>query len=305
MVWPPGALVTHRLAGVRVGVSDTTADIAPDHYDVLLTDEDDPPRPWVRGSIDELRRAVDASPAAAATLTQVLRTTERLDVPDALAVESMGYSMLQHGEVFQAWLRERTPPLARSTGGEPVVVERSGDRLTIVLRRPEVHNALNAAMRDGLIEAFEIVDADPAITAVHLRGAGPSFCSGGDLSEFGTARDAAAAHLLRVERSVGQRVHNHAHLVTAHLHGSCVGAGIEISAFAAHVTAAPDTTIRLPEVEMGLIPGAGGTVSLPRRIGRHRTAYLALTGRPLEVATAVRWGLVDAVEAAEVTSPHE
>jgi len=72
-----------------------------------------------------------------------------------------------------------------------------------------------------------------------------------------------------------------------------VGAGLELSAFAGHVVARPDTGVRLPEVSMGLIPGAGGTVSIPRRIGRWRTLYLALSGMWLDAATAAEWGLVD------------
>ncbi len=64
-------------------------------------------------------------------------------------------------------------------------------------------------------------------------------------------------------------------------------------AFARRVLARPDLSVRLPELSMGLVPGAGGTVSLPRRIGRWRTEYLALTGEPIGLATALDWGLVD------------
>jgi len=67
----------------------------------------------------------------------------------------------------------------------------------------------------------------------------------------------------------------------AEVHGACIGAGIELAAFAHHVIATPDAFFQLPEVGMGLIPGAGGTASLPRRIGRQRTAYLALTAAGL------------------------
>jgi enoyl-CoA hydratase/carnithine racemase len=77
------------------------------------------------------------------------------------------------------------------------------------------------------------------------------------------------------------------------LHGPC--AGIELAAFAGRVVARPGTTFRLPEVSMGLIPGAGGTVSIPRRIGRWRTLYLALSGVLLDAQTPVGWGLVDAI----------
>jgi enoyl-CoA hydratase/carnithine racemase len=81
--------------------------------------------------------------------------------------------------------------------------------------------------------------------------------------------------------------------VTVHLHGACIGAGIELAAFAGTVEATEDTTVMLPEVGMGLIPGAGGTVSIPRRIGTARTAWLAITGLRLSAPVAARWGLID------------
>jgi enoyl-CoA hydratase/carnithine racemase len=81
----------------------------------------------------------------------------------------------------------------------------------------------------------------------------------------------------------------------AEVQGACVGAGVELAAWAADVVAAEDAFFRLPEVAMGLIPGAGGTVSLPRRIGRQRTAWLAITGSRLDAATARAWGLVDRI----------
>jgi enoyl-CoA hydratase/carnithine racemase len=80
------------------------------------------------------------------------------------------------------------------------------------------------------------------------------------------------------------------------LHGACMGAGIELPAFAGRVVADPNAVIALPELSLGLIPGAGGTTSLPRRIGRQRTALLALSGMHLDARTALTWGLVDRVE---------
>ena len=81
--------------------------------------------------------------------------------------------------------------------------------------------------------------------------------------------------------------------VTVYAHGACVGAGTEIAAYAGRVVAAPDAFFALPEVRMGLVPDAGGSVSVPRRIGRWRAAWLMLTGDRLPAATAVRWGLAD------------
>jgi len=129
-----------------------------------------------------------------------------------------------------------------------------------------------------------------------VRGAGPSFCSGGDLDEFGSRPDPGTAHLIRLSRSAARLVHGLRDRVEVELHGWCVGAGIELPAFAATVRAAPDTRISLPELAFGLVPGAGGTVSLPRRIGRQRTNWLAMSGATLDATTALAWGLVDELD---------
>jgi 1,4-dihydroxy-2-naphthoyl-CoA synthase len=237
-----------------------------------------------------------ANPAAAATLTQVLRTTESLDVVDALRVESLAYSMLLAGQEFRGWLESRAVPRARYEEPEQVVVtERSGGVLHVALNRPHVHNAFNAAMRDALAEAFTLARTDYSVGTVELTGNGPSFCSGGDLSEFGTTDDPVRAHFIRTARSAGAAMHELHDRLTVHVHGSCIGAGVELPAFARRVVAAENATFRLPEIGMGLIPGAGGTVSLPRRIGRERTLLLALSGIALSAADALDWGLVDAV----------
>ena len=121
--------------------------------------------------------------------------------------------------------------------------------------------------------------ADPSITRVELRGEGRAFCAGGDLDEFGSRPDPATAHLIRLQRSVGRSL---ARLDKPIVSPTCtaptLGSGIELAAFTDRIVAAPDTQIALPEIGLGLVPGAGGTVSLPRRIGRLRTAWLAFSG---------------------------
>ena len=149
------------------------------------------------------------------------------------------------------------------------------------------------ARSPGAAPGLRVALLDPAVTGVLLDGAGPCFCSGGDLAEFGTTPDLATAHFVRTQAGAARLIGELGARIEARVHGPCAGAGIELAAFAGTVVAAADTTFRLPEVGMGLIPGAGGTVSLPRRIGRWRTLYLALTGQPLDVATALAWGLVD------------
>ncbi|WP_019546578.1 enoyl-CoA hydratase/isomerase family protein [Streptomyces sulphureus] len=240
-----------------------------------------------------LARAVQTAPRSALALAGVLRATPLLPVDDGLAVESLAYSMLQSGPEFAAWRAARAPSTVPPPPSDPVLLSDEGDALSITLNRPERRNALGASLRDALIEALETAAADPRLRTVELRGAGPDFCSGGDLDEFGGFADPASAHAIRLARSAGRLVHRNAGRVRARLHGACVGAGIEVPAFAGEVAAEPGSWFRLPELGLGLIPGAGGTVSLPRRIGRWRTAWMALTGDRVSAATAAEWGLVD------------
>jgi enoyl-CoA hydratase/carnithine racemase len=231
---------------------------------------------------------------AAAVCRQLLRAAPHADTEAGLLAESLAYGLLQSGPEFARWLEERGAVDPPGPAADPLVLEREGDQLTITLNRPEVHNALDVAMRDALVAALELVAVDPALTA-DLRGAGPSFCSGGDLREFGTFPDPVTAHLVRSERLPARALAAVADRVTAHVHGACVGAGVELPAFCHRVVAAPGTTFRLPEVGMGLVPGQGGTVSLPRRIGVERTEQLALSGDPIDADTALAWGLVDEI----------
>jgi hypothetical protein len=243
---------------------------------------------------DAISAQVAQSPTAAEVLVGLLRLTTQLDVPDGLVAESLAYSMLLGGPEFAAW-RAATPLRAREPDTEPALrLERDDDVLTISLHRPHSHNAFSSSVRDGVVEALLLAELDPTLS-VHLRGDGPSFCSGGDLDEFGLARDLSQAHLLRIGQSAGAAVHRLRERVNVELHGWCIGAGIEVPAFAAAVEADADTRIQLPELRMGLIPGAGGTVSLPRRIGRWRTAYMVLSGATIDSGTALRWGIVDCV----------
>ncbi|HVW42125.1 MAG TPA: enoyl-CoA hydratase/isomerase family protein [Amycolatopsis sp.] len=246
-------------------------------------------------ALPALHAAAAENPQAALALKQVLRAGTG-DVPAGLDVESFAYSTLLGGPEFAAWLRRRgdrlLPPPAPQ---EPVLVDRDGARLLITLNRPERRNAYGRQLRDALVEALRLALLDPSIEDVVLTGAGPSFSAGGDLAEFGTTPDLATAHYVRTRGGAGRMLHQLADRVEVRVHGSCVGAGIELPAFAGRVVAHPDTTFRLPEVAMGLIPGAGGTASIPRRIGRWRTLFMALTGHPVDTATALEWGLIDAV----------
>ena len=258
-----------------------------DRFDVVTTSEAD---------AASVLAAVSRTPIAATALAQLLRLGERLDLHDGLVAESLVYSTLQAGPEFAAW-RQANPqrPRAAASDVPAVLVERRDDRLFLVLNRPEQHNAFSAAMRDALAEALHVAVSDPSIAEILLSGAGASFSSGGDLTEFGTLPDPATAHLVRSTRNVGRLVAACADRTRVVVQGACVGAGVELPAFAHRVVARADAFFQLPELAMGLVPGAGGTVSLPRRIGRQRTAWLALSGARLDAMTAKRWGLVDEI----------
>jgi hypothetical protein len=245
------------------------------------------------GRLDQVLDHVAKAPIAAATLALLLRSSEGRGVAEGLVAESSAYSTLQSGPEFDGW-RRANPVRVGSRSAGTVRSTRKASRMEVTLDRPGSHNAYNSKMRDELITAL-LAAASRSVTAIDLFGAGSSFCSGGDLDEFGSRADPASAHLIRLAQSAGWHLYRLSDRVTVHLHGACMGSGIELAAFAKRVVATPDTRIALPELAMGLVPGAGGTVSLPRRIGRQRTARLALGGETIGAETALGWGLVDEI----------
>jgi Enoyl-CoA hydratase/isomerase len=251
--------------------------------------------PSLDAAVGRLREAVEHSPRASVACGQLLRQTSALDTTGGLAAEAAAYSLLLGGPEFARWLAARGPAREAVAPASPVLIDRDASRLTVTLNVPSRRNAFSAAMREALLDAVLLAEADSSIKSVELRGAGPAFCSGGDLDEFGTAQDLVGAYLVRLSRAPWRVIDRIAPKVTVHAHGACVGAGTEMLAFAGRVVAAPDAYFQLPEVQMGLVPGAGGSVSVPRRIGRHRAAWLMLTGDRLPAPTALSWGLVDAV----------
>ncbi len=284
-------------------------------FDILLTNAGagQPPvsqHPWITvpdltHAIADLTATLKTSPQASISLVQLLRTSENLSVHDALMAESWVYSKLQSGAEFARWLQTSSakPVLAPATQSLPVItqsapvlVEQHGDSLRLILNRPERRNAFNAEMRDALVEALRAARLSPPTGGITFSGAGKAFCSGGDLDEFGTTPNPVTAHIVRSMRSTAWEIHLLSGHITAKLHGACVGAGIELPSFAHRVVAAEDAFFWLPEVRLGLVPGAGGTAGIPRRIGRQRTCWMALSNRRFDVQTALAWGLIDDIE---------
>ncbi|MFZ0251137.1 MAG: enoyl-CoA hydratase/isomerase family protein [Acidimicrobiales bacterium] len=243
-------------------------------------------------SLDRITEHVSTNPIAATTLALLLRGQQSLSVGDGLVAESAAYSVLQSGPEFAAWRATRAARTDRDAGPR-VRTGRKGATFSITLTRPDRLNALDAAMRDELVEALTLAAATSEVTRVELHGEGRAFCAGGDLDEFGSRSDPATAHIVRLQRSVARTISRLGKPSATYVHGACMGSGIELAAFTDRVVAADDTQIALPEIGLGLVPGAGGTVSLTHRIGRLRTAWLAFSAQTIDAATALDWGLVD------------
>jgi enoyl-CoA hydratase len=256
-------------------------------------------------SVDALVRQVGRAPHAAAVAAQLLRSFDGLATDRALQFESLCYGMLQGSLEHARWLAARAG--AGGVSSRPsaaagrVVIDRRGAELHIVLDRPHSRNAIDRDMRDQLVEAFSVAAADPDVRSIKLRALGAAFSVGGDLDEFGTTRDPATAHLIRSRTLPARAIGARADILDVHVQGACIGAGLEIAAFAARLTASSDAWFQLPELSMGLIPGAGGCVSVPRRIGRQRALLMILSGRRINAQTALEWGLIDAI----TDKPHE
>ena len=240
---------------------------------------------------------IQTNPQAAAVLVQVLRAVEHLPMDQGLQVESMGYAALQTGNEFTRWLANNTSSEPAEDTGPAVLIERLDDTLNVTLNRPNNDNAYNVVMRDSLVEAFTTANLDGSISRVHVSALGRCFCTGGELREFGAVSSALDGHLIRAQSLPARLVLANAKKYHFHVHRACVGSGLELPAFAGTVTADPKTVFWLPELSMGLIPGAGGCVSLTQRIGRQKTAYLVLMNKKIDAKTALDWGLIDGIEA--------
>lgn len=250
-------------------------------------------------ALNDLTARCQRWPHASGVCDDVLRALNpRGPTVSGVVTESLGYSTLQAGPEFAHWLRERGPARMPDIP-DPVRADRNGDTLSIAFNRPQRHNAFSTDARAALLEALTVAQLDPSVTGIVLSGNGPSFCSGGDLAEFGTFADPASAHLARTRHSpalaLDALTDRLGRSCRAEVHGRVLGSGLEMAAFCGWIAARDDSVFGLPELSLGLIPGAGGTVSVTRRIGRWRTAYLVLSGRTIGADTAMTWGLVDAV----------
>ncbi len=163
-----------------------------------------------------------------------------------------------------------------------------GEVAIVTIHSPPV-NALSQGVREGLLLGVEQAEANPAVKATVILCAGRTFIAGADITEFGKPH--AAPHL----PDVLDRIENARKPVVAALHGTALGGGFEVALTAHYRIAVPSAKCGLPEIKLGLIPGAGGTQRLPRLIGPERALEVILSGAPFSAREAREWGVVDAL----------
>jgi 3-hydroxyacyl-CoA dehydrogenase len=163
-----------------------------------------------------------------------------------------------------------------------------GDIAVLTLNAPPV-NALSTAVRDGLKRGVEAANADSAIKAIIIICAGRTFIAGADISEFGKppARPYLPEALDVIE--------NASKPILAAVHGTALGGGFEVALTAHYRIAVPSAKFGLPEIKLGIFPGAGGTQRLPRLIGVEKALDIILSGNPFSASDAQKWGVIDAL----------
>jgi len=166
-------------------------------------------------------------------------------------------------------------------------LETDGDVAVITLNSPPV-NALSANVRDGLYEGFKAAIASDA-KAIVLICEGRTFIAGADITEFGGAQRGASLF------DVQNMMENSPKPVVAAIHGTALGGGLEVALCAHYRVAVPSARLGLPEVNLGLLPGAGGTQRLPRIAGVEKALEMMTSGRHAPAKEALEMGLVDEI----------
>ncbi|RUQ66829.1 enoyl-CoA hydratase/isomerase family protein [Azospirillum doebereinerae] len=187
-------------------------------------------------------------------------------------------------------------PVASEQDANPedaVLVERRNGVGIVTLNRADAMNAINMAVRGGLTAACRALEADPSVRAVLFRADGRrGFCVGADIKEFRPVDSPVAAR--RVDPAIAyiDAVAALTKPTVAAIHGFCLGGGFEIALACDLRIASADAVFGLPEINLGLIPGAGGTQRLPRLIGVGRALDLMLTGERFTAEEALRLGVI-------------
>jgi 3-hydroxyacyl-CoA dehydrogenase len=178
----------------------------------------------------------------------------------------------------------------------PISTHRHGDVLVVASNNPPV-NALGHAVREGLVEAIAEADGDEAVKAVVIICRGQTFFAGADITEFGKPMQ------MPMLPQVVDIIENCTKPVVAAVHGTAFGGGLEVALASHYRVAVPSAKLGVPEVKLGLLPGAGGTQRLPRVAGVRKALEMAATGNPIGAKEAHDVGLVDRLIEGEL-EPH-
>ena len=183
---------------------------------------------------------------------------------------------------------------------ENLAVDRIGSVATVTVNRPKVLNALNAATVRELDECVRTLTADASVGALVLTGAGDrAFVAGADISELSQNSAPAAREVARSGQVLCDRIERAGKPVVAAINGFALGGGLELAMACTLRVAADTAKLGQPEINLGILPGFGGTQRLPRLIGPGRALELLLTGDPVDANEAWRLGLVNRVVAPE------
>jgi 2-(1,2-epoxy-1,2-dihydrophenyl)acetyl-CoA isomerase len=182
-----------------------------------------------------------------------------------------------------------------TTTAGPVLIDDDAAVRTVTLNRPEKRNAIDLELRIALAEAIESADSDPAIRVIIVTGAGPVFCSGGDISTMHRMPAENALDRVRLAQRVIRAIWATPKPVLAAVEGSAYGAGTALAAACDRVVAARDATFATTFTNIGLAGDMGTFVSLPARIGAARTRQMLMLPAPISAAEALELGLIDAV----------
>ena len=178
-----------------------------------------------------------------------------------------------------------------------IIVETRGSVGLVTLNRPQALNALNEALIAELNAALEAFEADPAVGCTVLTGSEKAFAAGADVKEM-AEKTYVEAYLARFLDGWTRIAETRKPIIAA-VSGFCLGGGLELAMMCDFIIAAETAKFALPEITLGIMPGAGGTQRLPRFVGKAKAMDLILTGRMMDAAEAERAGLVARVVPAE------
>jgi len=170
---------------------------------------------------------------------------------------------------------------------------------TLTINRPEKRNALSVAVRRAFLDAFSALSQDPDIRVIVITGAGDkSFVAGADIAEFATRTPVEQYQVMRGPSPL-EAIERSPKPVIAAINGHCLGGGLELAMACDFRIASERARFGQPEINLGIIPGGGGTQRLPRLIGLGSAMQMVLTGEPIDAERAYRVGLVQEIV------PHE